>query len=213
MKRSDSIKEIAKALYLVQGAAEIAKKLASGYNYKFADYCTVWKCVQVPLFENELSVVQDAVSDENGVSVTTTLMHTSGEWLEFGPLTIPMGKRDAHSTGSSISYARRYALCAALHIVSDDDDDGAAAQKAGPAPKPKPKPKPKVAPLSDGAMEAWVEKWSDTYDLCNLQDYCEARAKHLGHSIHQTCGELAADEKLFVKNIDVWLKQNPPQKS
>jgi len=49
--------------------------------------------------------------------------------MEFGPLSIPMGKRDAHSTGSAISYAKRYALCAALGIVTEDDD-GQAAQKA-----------------------------------------------------------------------------------
>jgi hypothetical protein len=43
--------------------------------------------------------------------------------MSFGPLQIAV-KRDAHAIGSGISYGKRYALSAALGVVSDDDDDG-----------------------------------------------------------------------------------------
>ena len=205
MEKSESIKEIATALSKAQGDMEIALKQAKGYNYKFADYCTVWNCVRKPLFDNGLCVVQDAISDDQGVSVITTIMHNSGEWLSFGPLTVPIGKRDAHSTGSAISYSRRYALCAALHIVTDDDDDGAAAMKSGPPTQP---PKPKVKEFTQTQMDSWVFKWAEQYCLSDIEEFCQARADHFQHTLQMTCAELAADEKIFVKNIEAWLKKN-----
>lgn len=208
MKTSDEVKEVIAALVKVQGSLHSIKKDTKAYNYYYATLSSIWDVIREPLMENGLLVTQDALTLPEGISVTTRVMHESGQWMEFGPLVVPMGKKDAHSTGSGITYGRRYALAAALGIVTDDDD-GAAAQKTGPA-KVVAKPKPKVAPMSPEQQDAWVEKWSDKYDLCDLDDYCKARAEHLGHSVAQTCAELAADEKLFVKNIDVWLKQNSP---
>ncbi len=47
--------------------------------------------------------------------------------MEFGPLEIALTKRDAQALGSATSYAKRYALCAAVGVVSGEDDDGEAA--------------------------------------------------------------------------------------
>jgi hypothetical protein len=53
-----------------------------------------------------------------------------------------LAKRDAHGVGSATSYAKRYALSAAVGIVSDDDDGNAATE---PAPPPRAKSAPKAA--------------------------------------------------------------------
>lgn len=77
--------------------------------------------------KNGLTFSQEVLSDSasNTVAVTTLVSHVSGQWVMFGPLTMPVGKKmDAQAYGSSITYAKRYALSAALGISSDVDDDG-----------------------------------------------------------------------------------------
>ena len=60
---------------------------------------------------------------EDGVQVHTTLVHTSGQRMDFAPLGIRCAS-DAQSIGSAITYARRYALAAVLGLSGADDDDG-----------------------------------------------------------------------------------------
>lgn len=69
----------------------------------------------------------------SGLGCTVTILHESGERMDFGPFPFPHG-RDAQATGSMVTYHRRYALVAALGMAAGDDDDGAAA-KAGPTPE------------------------------------------------------------------------------
>jgi hypothetical protein len=71
--------------------------------------------------------VQDVTLQGDKIAVTTRLVHSSGQWMEFGPLPVPSMKQDAHGVGSATSYARRYGLSAAVGIVADDDDGNAAA--------------------------------------------------------------------------------------
>lgn len=54
--------------------------------------------------------------------VTTTLIHESGEWMEFPSLVLKADKATAQGAGSAITYARRCALSAVLGILSRDDD-------------------------------------------------------------------------------------------
>jgi len=129
MKTSEEMVEISKAMNAMQAELHTVSKDAKGYNYKYANFASIWNALREPLTKNGLSIIQDASSCPEGVSVVTRLQHVSGQWIEFGPLLVPMGKKDAHSTGSAISYARRYALSAAVGIVPDDDD-GALAQKS-----------------------------------------------------------------------------------
>ena len=72
---------------------------------------------------------------ENEITVRSTLIHSSGEWIA-NEVTVPVnpiinkdGKVqpvDAHRVGSAITYGRRYSLSALLAIgeASDTDDDG-----------------------------------------------------------------------------------------
>jgi len=80
-----------------------------------------------------IAIVQDVQMGGDGVAVSTRLLHTSGQWLEVGPLVVPVGKRDAHGVGSATTYAKRYALQAAL-LMASEDDDGNAAVASAPEP-------------------------------------------------------------------------------
>ena len=99
---------------------------------------------------------------ENEITVRSTLIHSSGEWIA-NEVTVPVnpiinkdGKVqpvDAHRVGSAITYGRRYSLSALLAIgeASDTDDDGNNAsgyQNQHQAPQqqaPKTSAPPKVA--------------------------------------------------------------------
>jgi len=77
--------------------------------------------------DNGIVYSQDVTSttDSNIISVTTLISHVSGQYVMYGPFNVPAGsKKDAQAYGSSTTYAKRYALAAALGIASDIDDDG-----------------------------------------------------------------------------------------
>jgi hypothetical protein len=126
MKTSENIIEISKAMNLAQREMRPAIKDSTNPHFrsKYSDLASVMDAIREPIGNNGLSIWQDATLEDMGVSVTTRIVHVSGQWVEFGPLTIPIGKKDAHAVGSACSYGKRYALCAALGVVSDDDDDG-----------------------------------------------------------------------------------------
>lgn len=126
MKTSENIIEISKAMNLLQREMRPAIKDSTNPHFrsKYSDLASVMDAIREPVGNNGLSIWQDATLEDIGVSVTTRIVHVSGQWVEFGPLTIPIGKKDAHAVGSACSYGKRYALCAALGVVSDDDDDG-----------------------------------------------------------------------------------------
>ena len=126
MKHSDIINELAAAMNKAQAEMKPALKdsVNPHYKSKFSDFTSVWDAIRLPITKNGLTVWQDITTCDKTVSVLTKVVHISGQWVEFGPLTIPLSKFDAQGVGSATSYAKRYALCAALGVVSNDDDDG-----------------------------------------------------------------------------------------
>lgn len=106
--------------------ASIKTKSGSDYSYSYADLPDILDAVQPALAANGLGIAQSVVGQLADLAVETRIYH-SGGWVEvFGPLHLPGGD-DARSAGSAVTYARRYALCAALGIAPDEDDDGGAA--------------------------------------------------------------------------------------
>ena len=130
MNKSESIKELAKALNLAQAEMSGAKKKAANpfFKSKYADMVSVVDAVRVPFCDNGLSYSQFPIFRDNHVGVETILMHTSGEWLS-AELLLPMTKQDPQAAGSAITYAKRYALQAIAGIPSEDDDGNAATRQ------------------------------------------------------------------------------------
>ena len=123
MKSSDSINELASALCNAQGQMGGAVKDSANPFFKssYADLTSVIKAIKQPFADNGLSYTQFPVSNENGVGVSTRLMHVSGQWLEM-EYTLPTVKKDPQASGSAITYARRYALQSIAGIPTEDDD-------------------------------------------------------------------------------------------
>ena len=126
MNRSDSIAGLAEAMSKFQGEVTNAFKSSSGHGYNYADLGSILDSVRPILSANGLSVVQMPSPAEAGhVGVVTCLQHKTGEWIECDySMPIPDNKRNsaAQNVGSAITYARRYALAAALGVAQTDDD-------------------------------------------------------------------------------------------
>ena len=136
MKSSESIANLADALVranlVILNPTKDKTARAGSYSYRYVGLDTITADLRPILQAHGLCVVQEASTE----GVTTRLLHSSGEWLEFAPLRMPIGNEyvsqgpsgDAQAIGSAITYARRYTLCAALGIAADEDDDGAKAK-------------------------------------------------------------------------------------
>jgi ERF superfamily len=133
MNHSDQINEMAAALAKAQGMIEpVAKnrevsiRTKSGATYKFA-YATldaIREVIRKPLSDNGIALVQ-SVDDSDGtaVTLTTSLFHSSGQWMK-SHLKLLMEDSGNQARGSAITYARRYAISSILGIVTEEDDDG-----------------------------------------------------------------------------------------
>ena len=123
MKSSESINELASALCAAQSQMGGAVKDSANPFFKssYADLTSVIKAIKQPFADNGLSYTQFPVSNENGVGVSTRLMHISGQWLEM-EYTLRTVKKDPQASGSAISYARRYALQSIAGIPTAEDD-------------------------------------------------------------------------------------------
>ena len=131
MRKSESIKNLAVALSKFQNEVKNPKNTADNpfYDSKYAPLQDVLNEVRPLLSKHGLSVIQSPSGDGQSVSITTLLLHESGEWIEFEPLVLKAEKITPQGAGSAITYGRRYALSAVLGISSEDDDDGNSLEK------------------------------------------------------------------------------------
>ncbi len=133
MNKSESIKGIVAALSKAQAefpavprskiVTVTSKRTGGKYSFAYAPLEVILGVVRPVLKNNGLAFMQSV----SGEALTTLLMHTSGEWIESDPLPVRVDEAGSQALGSAITYARRYALTAALGIVTEDDDDGNAA--------------------------------------------------------------------------------------
>jgi len=132
MRKSESIKNLAIALSKFQNEVKNPKNTADNpfYDSKYAPLQDVLNEVRPLLSKHGLSVIQSPSGDGQSVSITTLLLHESGEWIEFDPLVLKAQKITPQGAGSAITYGRRYALSAILGISSEDDDDGNSLESA-----------------------------------------------------------------------------------
>lgn len=80
----------------------------------------------------QVPYIQYETLDDNGkarqvadISVTTKIVHVSGEMLEFPPMVMRSGNLNPQSIGSIITYCRRYSLASIFGLAGkEEDDDG-----------------------------------------------------------------------------------------
>lgn len=199
MRTSEAIDALSAAMAAAQGDMKPAVKDATNPHFKskYADLSSVFEAVRGPFKANGLSVWQELGNAEGGVTVTTRLVHKSGQWVEFGPLYVPAGKQDAQGLGSAATYARRYGLASALGVCADEDDDGNAATAGNGSGNLPAQPKASNSPAwtikadSPAAfVKAFVEKMAKApnLDAANkLHDDNKTNLQALSEEYYQTC--------------------------
>lgn len=140
MTKSENINELAAALAKAQSEICGAIKDSANPFFKssYADLGSVWAAVRDPLTKNGICVTQTTEHTAAGLMLTTTLAHTSGQWMSSTSFPINPVKPDPQSLGSATSYARRYQLSAMLCLPQiDDDGEGAMGRWKKPSEKGK----------------------------------------------------------------------------
>jgi len=163
MNASEAINELATALAKAQASMGPAIKGAKNPHFRssYADLSSVVEAIREPFTSNGLAWVQapSLDADTGLVTVTTRIVHSSGQWVEASVSAMPGrgGKADLspQAVGSAVTYLRRYGLQAMAGVPSADDD-GEAAMGRGYRPQPAPQRRaPAPAPAAQG-------RWSDT---------------------------------------------------
>ena len=121
--KSQEIDKLAEALAKAQSELEGAKKESTNPFFKsgYADLHAVIKSAFPYLTKHGLSVSQGNEIIPGAICVTTTLMHSSGQWLR-SKIKVPLSKVDALGVGAAMTYGRRYGLSAIVGIAQYDDD-------------------------------------------------------------------------------------------
>lgn len=138
MRSSETLGQIAPALVKAINAIEGVKKGADNpfFKSKYANLESVIEAAHGALEANGLAVMQGpGPMDGNCITLTTRLIHESGEWVETD-FSLPAGKMDPQAAGSAITYARRYSLMAMLNMPAVDDDGESAMPRSRPAATP-----------------------------------------------------------------------------
>lgn len=129
MRTSDNIDLLATALSQAQAEFPSVEKKKDNTRFKskHSDIDAVMMACLPVLSKYGLCLIQPISNDQGGgVTVTTRIIHKSGQWLEES-FTLYPDRKDAQAMGSVVTYGRRYAAKAMLGLADEQDDDGEAA--------------------------------------------------------------------------------------
>lgn len=127
--KQSQMKAIYKAISNFQQEVPVIHKGTTGYGYSYADLPTIFEKINPLLKKHGLGFTQLL----NGTNLDTLIFHAeSGESITSS-VEIPQGVQlkgmnDFQVLGSAITYLRRYALSAALGLITDVDNDAAGEQ-------------------------------------------------------------------------------------
>ena len=130
MKTSDKTDIIAPCLLEVQKTMPALKRTGENTHFKstYVTLDTLLATVRPVLSKHGIILLQSTEdADDAGMTVTTRLLHASGQWVESG-IRLPLAAPSPQAAGSASSYGRRYSLEAILGLTGTEDDDGNTAE-------------------------------------------------------------------------------------
>src|SRR6476660_7854079 len=95
-------------------------------SFRYASLSSGLDLVRKSLGRHGIDTVQTTSIDEGAglIRLTTTLAHSSGEWVSSGwPVGPVIVTAAPHRMGAELTYARRYALFTLVGIAGEDDLD------------------------------------------------------------------------------------------
>jgi ERF superfamily protein len=95
-------------------------------TFRYASLSSGLDLVRKCLGQHEIATVQSTAIDKDRdlIRLTTTLVHSSGEWVSSDWPVCAVSETNApHRLGAALTYARRYALFTLVGIAGEDDLD------------------------------------------------------------------------------------------
>ena len=95
-------------------------------TFRYASLSAGLDLVRKCLGQQEIAIVQATTIDRDSglIKLTTSLVHSSGEWMSSDWPVCPVSETAApHRLGAALTYARRYALFTLVGIAGEDDLD------------------------------------------------------------------------------------------
>ena len=126
---SEQLDKLAAAMAKAQAEMPVAVADSTNphFRFRYADLGSIWSACREVLSKHGLSVVQCPGGTASVASLTSYLLHESGQYIRTEASTAV--KEGPQPYGSALTYLRRYSLAALAGIVAEEDDDGEAAQR------------------------------------------------------------------------------------
>jgi ERF superfamily len=131
----------------------------SDRTFRYAPLSSGLDIVRRTLGAHEIATVQTTAIDQEAglIRLTTTLAHSSGEWLSSEWPVCPVAETASPKRmGAALTYARRYALFTLVGIAGEDDLD-APDLNDGSRPNAKPSAELTAEPAADAASRLAAE--------------------------------------------------------
>lgn len=209
MKTSEQTGQLAKALAAAQGefvnpdrnrTVSVRMKSGGQYTFDYATFDNILATTRPILAKNGLAVIQGVSSKDHVVTVTTKLIHESGEWAE-DEISGRADDGSLQSLGSACTYLKRYSYTALLNIAAEEDDDGAAGSGHDADKQNRTAPKSQAKAKADKLASEHGMKTAD-----QLQELTDAERAY----VNDATGQIAAAETLEVlETIKAFLGDKP----
>jgi hypothetical protein len=126
------MKHLFKALAAFQQEVPVIHKGTQGFGYSYSDLPAIFKVINPLLAKHGLGFTQNLHTKDGANYISTIIFHVeTGENME-SMVSIPSvslkGQNDYQAFGSGVTYYRRYAISAALALVTDKDTDASGEQ-------------------------------------------------------------------------------------
>jgi hypothetical protein len=162
-RSSESVAALASALAKAQGELVNPEKSLTAVirpsrageeerSFRYAPLSSGLDIVRKTLSQHEIATIQTTAIDREArvVSLTTTLAHSSGEWIASDWPVCPIADMASpQRMGAALTYARRYALFTLVGIAGEDDLD---APDLHDQPPPRSGPASEALPHSTGTQ-------------------------------------------------------------
>jgi len=158
--KSEQINELAAALARAQGNFEAVQRTATNPHLKnnYATLDDVIAAIRKPLSNEALAYTQLVGQENDAITLTTLLMHESGQYIETSVVVTPLsgnrGVNEMQTLGAALTYMKRYQLSALLGVNTDSDDDGNSTRKPQEQRK---QPRPATTPPDPAVQELQAE--------------------------------------------------------
>ena len=137
MEKSESITELVSAIakaklkftpLLKTGKADFKTQTGRQIKYDYVELENILEMSEPILAAEGVVLVQEEIVNNGTVEITTWFFHSSGEYIQWDPLVLPIatgsGMGVIQSIGTTISYCRRYDLLCKLGLAGEKDTDG-----------------------------------------------------------------------------------------